>query len=452
MFKVVLPQLAESLAEGTVVRWLKAPGDRVERDEPLLEISTDKVDAEIPSPVAGVLREILVASGQTVAVGVTVAVVEDGADAAAVTRAEAPESAAAVPRLQMLEAAPAEPESHGHFKADHAPQLLTLGDRRAAAGSVTRLPPDESFSPAVLDSARRGGLSFATLAGLQGSGRGGRVTKRDIDRYLQSRGPEPSVGVSSGHGENDRVPPEYIYRPTPDDRIVPMSIVRRKIADHTAWSVRISPHASAFTDCDMARAAALIERDRDRFLTDFDAPLTYTVLAAQAVVSALREFPVLNASVVGDNLVMKPHVNLGIAVALSDSEELIVPVIHRSDELSPGGLARAILDVATRAREHRLRPEDVQGGTFTLTNPGIFGGTTGTPILHQPQVGIVGLGAVIKRPIVIDDAIAIRPIMTVALTFDHRALDGMQAFRFLERVKTHLENPVPDGPTTPTMP
>jgi 2-oxoglutarate dehydrogenase E2 component (dihydrolipoamide succinyltransferase) len=450
VYKVVMPQMGESLTEGTVVRWLKAPGDRIERDEPLLEISTDKVDAELPSPVSGVLAEILVTKGQTVAVGVPVAVVAE-TSAAGGTQAGAGESAAAVPEVQPVEAAPDEPEPHGHFKANHAPRLLTLGDHRATGNPVTHLPPHESFSPAVLDAARRGGLSLATLTEMQGSGRGGRVTKRDVDRYLQC-GPPPSVPVSPRHGESEQAPPEYAYRPTPDDRIVPMSIVRRKIADHMAWSVRISPHASAFTDCDMARAAALIQSDRDRFVTDFNAPLTYTVLAAQAVVFALREFPMLNASVVGDNLVMKPHVNLGIAVALSDSDALIVPVIHRSDELSLGGLARAILDVATRAREHRLRPTDVQGGTFTLTNPGMFGGTTGTPILNQPQVGIVGLGAVIKRPVVINDAIAIRPMMTVGLTFDHRAVDGMHAFRFLERVKAHLERPPDDGHAAPAMP
>jgi pyruvate/2-oxoglutarate dehydrogenase complex dihydrolipoamide acyltransferase (E2) component len=341
-------------------------------------------------------------------------------------------------------AAPSAPEEpHGHFKVDHAPQLVKFGRDRDISAADTPAPADRPYSPAVLEAARQGGASLGALTTMRGSGRGGRVTKRDVEQFLASGGqavpaaPGPGRPVASA---SSHVPPEYLYRPLPDDRVVPMSIVRRKIADHMSWSVRISPHASAFAECDMSRAAALIERGREGFAAAYQAPLTYTVLAAQAVLAALREFPGLNASVLADNLVLKPRVNLGIAVALTDADELIVPVIPRADELSIGGLARAIHDLASRARERRLRPEDVQGGSFTLTNPGLFAGVTGTPILNQPQVGIVGLGAITKRPVVINDAIAIRPVMIISLTFDHRAADGMQAFRFLDRMRRQLED------------
>jgi 2-oxoglutarate dehydrogenase E2 component (dihydrolipoamide succinyltransferase) len=221
-----------------------------------------------------------------------------------------------------------------------------------------------------------------------------------------------------------------------------MSPVRRKSAHHMAWSVRISPHATAQAEVDMSAIAQLLEGGRESFRERTGAPLTYTVFAAAAAVRALRDFPSLNSSVVGDQLAFKPSVNLGVAVALPDSEELIVPVVRRAEELTLTGLARALHDVATRARARQLRPEDVQGGTFTLTNPGIFGGITGTPILNQPQVGILGLGAVRKQAVVVEDAIAVRPMMAVALTFDHRAADGMVAFRYLARLRDLLEAPL----------
>ena len=219
-----------------------------------------------------------------------------------------------------------------------------------------------------------------------------------------------------------------------------MSPVRRKIADHMSWSVRISPHASAFAECDMTAAVDLVRRERDTFVAREGAPLTFTVLAAVALAHTLREFRVFNASVVDDTIVIKPRVHLGIAVALPDSDDLIVPVVRDADGLSMTGMARAIADIASRARARRLRVEDVQGGTITLTNPGMFGGLTGTPILNQPQVAILGLGAIVKRAVVLDDdRIEPRSMMTIALTFDHRAADGMAAFRFLARLKARLE-------------
>jgi pyruvate dehydrogenase E2 component (dihydrolipoamide acetyltransferase) len=448
--KVVMPQMGESLAEGTLVRWLKGLGDSVARDEPLFEISTDKVDTDVPAPVAGVLREILVQEGQTVAVGEPVALLQSSDQ---VTPAATPpmpeESRGASPATPPTAAAPPiANEPAGHFASTHTPQLVSFrrestgppaAPERVREGGTKPIATSRSFSPAVLDTARRGGVALDALTALKGSGRGGRITKGDVERFIASRGNAASPSMRTTPSGATDVPPEYLYHPRPDDRRVAMSPVRRRIAQHMTWSVRLSPHATAEAEVDMTAAARAIEEWRASRNRDVAAPLTYTVLAATAAVKALREFPVLNSSVVGDDLVLKPSINLGIAVALADNDELIVPVIHRADELARDGMARAIDDLASRARKRELRPDDVQGGTFTLTNPGIFGGVRGTPILNQPQVAILSLGAIVQRPVVIDDAIGIRPIMNVSLTFDHRAADGMMAFRYLARLKQLLE-------------
>jgi pyruvate/2-oxoglutarate dehydrogenase complex dihydrolipoamide acyltransferase (E2) component len=432
LIDIVMPQMGESLAEGTVVRWLKRPGDRVQRDESLFEIATDKVDTDVPSSAAGTLREILVAEGQTVAVGTRVAIVDDGAvGEAAATQPPVPAQAAPQPADKAE-------DSGGHFKNAHAPQLVSFRRAQANGGAAAGdRPAPRSFSPAVLEAARRGGVPLHSLTTMNGSGRGGRITKADVARFIESGAAGPKADTATA------VPAAYVYRPTDEDTIVPMSPVRRRIADHMAWSVRISPHASAFTDCDMTAAVAFVQRERAAFAARTGAPLTYTVVAAHALAQTVREFPAFNASVVDDAIAIKPRVHLGIAVALADADELIVPVVRDADTLSIEGLARAIADLAARARDRKLRPEDVQGGTITLTNPGVFGGTTGTPILNQPQVAIVGLGAIAKRAVVLEgadgDRIAVRPTMTVALTFDHRAADGMAAFRFLDRFKARIE-------------
>jgi len=435
--RIVMPQMGESLAEGTVVRWLKSVGDEVTVDEPLFEISTDKVDTDVPSPVAGVLREILVNDGETVVVGAAVAVVGASGDDATSSSAPAPGDASTVPE-----------DSAGHFKATQPARLVSFQEASLAREVSDDVPADRSYSPAVLDTARRGGLPVGTLTGLTGSGRGGRLTKRDVERYLQQSGSPPgSDGVGHPDAREAATPPAYVYRPGADDRVVPMSPARQRIAHHMRWSTRISAHATAFAECDMSACAALIASRRAEVEREGDAPLTYTVLVARAVVAALAEFPTLNASVVDDSLVLKPHVHLGVAVVLPDTDDLLVPVVRGADGLALAGLARAIHDLATRARARRLTPEDVQGGTFTLTNPGMFGGLGGTPIINQPQVAILGLGAIAKRPVVVDDAIAIRPIMVMSLTFDHRAVDGVMAFKYLDRVRRHLEA-APEAPGT----
>ena len=423
MIEIVMPQMGESIAEGTIIKWLKKVGDSVDRDEPLFEITTDKVDTEVPAPAAGTLTEILVKEGETVDIGTPVAVItESGEDVKTVS--------------------PGEPdgkkgdEPDGHFRGAQSSQVISFSreSEKTDEPSVSTTP-SHSFSPAVLKTAERCGMSLDTLATLRGSGHGGRVTKRDVEQYIRQQ------ATSSLESDNSAgsPPKEYLYQPQDGDERIQMSAVRKKIAHHMSWSTRISPHATAIVECDMSRAAELMETAGQRFEASVGAPLTYTVLVAEAAVKALGEFRALNASVVGDEIVLKPSVNLGIAVALPESGELIVPVIRKAEERSLEGFAKSIKELAVRARSHRLTPEDVQGGTFTLTNPGIFGGLTGTPILNQPEVAILGLGAVIKRPVVVDEAITIRPIMMMSLTFDHRASDGMTAFQFLARVREHLE-------------
>jgi pyruvate dehydrogenase E2 component (dihydrolipoamide acetyltransferase) len=449
LIDIVMPQMGESLAEGTVVRWMKKASDRV---EPLFEITTDKVDTDVPSPTAGTLHSILVPEGDTIAVGGRVAVIDDGAGEAKTE------------------------EPGGHFKNAHAPQLVSFRrvapagskdpplqeeerpDRGTRSGGSSHPPGvvaegrGRSFSPAVLGLARGGGVSLQALTSMRGSGRGGRVTKADVARLVAS---EEAAGVGRQESEvrhrpfefqpatpDSRLPTpaEYVYRPSPDDRVVPMSPVRKKIADHMTWSMRVSPHVTAFAECDMTAAVDLVRREREAFAVRAGAPLTFTVLIAEAFARVLREFPMFNASVVDQAIVLKPRVHLGVAVALPDSDDLIVPVVRNADGLSVEGMAVAMADLAVRARERRLKVDDVQGGTVTLTNPGMFGGLTGTPILNQPQVAILGVGAIVRRAVVLDDdSIVPRSMMTLSLTFDHRAADGMAAFKLLGRLKARLE-------------
>ena len=437
MIKVVMPQMGESIAEGTIIKWLKAAGDQVERDEPLFEITTDKVDTEVPSPASGMLKTILVAEGETVDVGATVAEVEV---ADSDTTVESAQSDPLLTNTSQTDTDSKEGDvnASAHFRTKKPVQLVSFKRTQRSAGRSTSSETGQSFSPAVLALARRENVTLKTLSDIQGSGHGGRLTKRDVEQYLKNHA-DDSTGPMVSRGSLANPPAEYIYQPKPEDERVPMTPIRRKIAKHMSWSTKISPHATAMNECDMSHVKALIERDGEQFAATAGAPLTYTVLVGEAVVKALEEFPALNASVVGDDIVLKPAVNLSVAVALPDTGELIVPVIHGANVLSRVELASAIKDLAIRARSRQLKPEDVQGGTFTLTNPGVFGGLAGTPIINQPQVAILGLGAVVNRPVVVDDSITIRPIMMLSLAFDHRAVDGMLAFQYLASVKQQLE-------------
>ena len=425
---VVMPQMGESIAEGTIVRWIKKVGENVERDEPLFEISTDKVDAEIPSPVAGVLTDIKVKEGETVAVN---SVVAEIGQANEVREARAAEAGAGGPGP----AAPKKQQPDG--QSTSAP---TPADKTVAAVAAEQ-PSDNGrrrSSPLVRRIAKEHNVDVAQIAG---SGIGGRVTKHDILGYIErggERGPQvrtPGVG-EPGKAEPARAARSAQVRPTGADRIEKLSVMRKKIADHMVLSKRTSAHVHSVFHVNFSTIEKLRQQKRAEY-EQAGVKLTYMAFIARVVVEALHRHPILNASIDGDNIVYKKDINLGIAVALEDG--LIVPVIRNADEKNVLGLSRAIADVAERARAKRLNPDEVHGGTFTITNPGQFGAQFGMPIINQPQVAILGVGTIEKRPVVIDDAIAIRTMAYLTLGYDHRLVDGAVADEFMADVKQHLE-------------
>jgi 2-oxoglutarate dehydrogenase E2 component (dihydrolipoamide succinyltransferase) len=458
-----MPQMGESIAEGTLSRWLKKPGDEVKRDEPLFEISTDKVDAEIPSPTAGVLAEVLVNEGQTVAVQTVVARIETekGALVAAPT-GPAPAEAGAVsgapagPRVTEMTAAASGAPPPGPAAPPAPAGGPTLSTREAVGGGP---PPGgraggngleerlrTKSSPLVRKIAAEHGID---LAALRGSGISGRVTKRDILQYIESGMPTapgapaaaasrtPSMHAPGGVDFHGPLP-----EPWPGDVVEPMSRMRSLISEHMVLSRRTSAHVTSFFEVDFTRVARIRAAHRVEFERTTGGKLTYLPFVVKVVVDGLRAFPVLNASVRGNDIIYRKQYNIGIAVALDWG--LIVPVVKNADNLSLTGLARALSDLAERARLKRLEPAEVQGGTFTITNPGVFGSLMGTPIINQPQVGILGLGAIEKRPKVMsgpdgEDVIAIRTCAYISLSFDHRIVDGADADKFLAFVKRGLE-------------
>jgi 2-oxoglutarate dehydrogenase E2 component (dihydrolipoamide succinyltransferase) len=432
---VVMPQMGESIAEGTIVRWIKKLGDQVDRDEPLFEISTDKVDAEIPSPAAGVLTDIKVKEGETVPVNSVVAVIGADGERPAAPSADA-EAAAAQPgppaaasrdtQTAVPEAAVGQPETAPASTAASPPPPPATAEGTLSKEELRR----HKSSPLVRRIAREHDVDIRQI---QGTGISGRVTKRDILGYIEAvprqapAGPAPRQVPAAGPA----------YRPGERVEIVPMSVMRRKIAEHMVLSAHTSPHVYSVYEVNFGRVAALREKRKGEY-EKAGAKLTYTAFIAKAVIDALRRFPIVNASVDGDNIVYKKDINLGIAVALENG--LIVPVIRNADEKNLLGLSRAINDLADRARSKKLNPDEVQGGTFTITNPGIFGALYGLPLINQPQVAILGVGGIEKRAVVIDDAIAIRPVCHVTLGYDHRLVDGADAGRFLSFFKERLEN------------
>ncbi len=436
--EVVMPQLGESLTEGTIVKWHKKPGDKVKKDETLLEISTDKVDSEIPSPASGVVTKILFEEQKTVAVRTVIAEIETEAGAAVVTAA--PEPAPAAPKP----AAPSTP-------ARPQPQPV------AVAPSSGRF-----YSPLVLNIAREEGVSMAELEQMPGSGEGGRVTKKDLQSYVEGRKrggvqPQPVPAAASEgtpahaapsapriesslkHVETGDLVRKY---PAPQYDILQMSNILMKMSEHMVRSVQTSPHVQAIHECDMTKVDQARRKNAAAFERREGFKLTFMPFICHAVVSALKQFPLVNASVEGDKIILKKFVNLGIAVASENG--LIVPVVKNAEEKNVTGLARAVNDLAIRARTKRLVPADIEGGTFTITNFGIFGTMVGIPIINQPQVAILGTGAIRKRPVVINDAIAIRSIGYYTLSFDHRIVDGALGGSFLNAVIQHLEATDPD--------
>jgi pyruvate dehydrogenase E2 component (dihydrolipoamide acetyltransferase) len=491
--EVVMPQMGESIAEGTITRWLKKVGDHVERDEPLFEISTDKVDAEIPSPAAGVLTEIKFQEGETVEVNKVVAVL-DGGDAASSSNGgasaaeiSAPASQAAVeselppppvakveqPSAQAASAPqpPPPPAPNAQAaKSEERPTAQPSTEQQQASTSASTANEQEQTaeelrrtksSPLVRNIAREHGIDISRL---EGTGMSGRVTKNDILSFIESGAamtPQQAMqmGQTGQTGQAATVPAAQTpsapavpqaptvqapppSQPAAEDRVEQMSVMRKKIAEHMTLSKRTSAHVTTVYEIDMTRIARLRDQHKRVFQERTGTKLTFMPFIFQAITAAIRKFPVFNSQVSGDQIIYKRDINLGMAVALDWG--LIVPVIKRADDLSLSGLARAANDLADRARAKQLKPDEVAGGTFTITNPGVFGGLFGTPIINQPQVAILGVGTIEKRPKVItspegDDYIAIRHMAYFALTFDHRIIDGSDAEKFLGYVKEILE-------------
>jgi pyruvate dehydrogenase E2 component (dihydrolipoyllysine-residue acetyltransferase) len=435
---VIMPQMGESIAEGTLTRWLKKPGDKVARDEPIFEISTDKVDAEIPSPSAGTLVEIKVQEGQTVPINTVVAFIETEAGAAAAAGKPAPAPAPAPGDGKERAAAPPPARPTAPAPAPGGPPLGEREIPKAASlvgtgASVEDLRRVRS-SPVVRRIAKEHNVDISRLAG---TGVSGRVTKKDILQALEGggleRGAEPVTGGAPGPAR----PAPAVFAPGERVSVVPMSAMRRKIADHMVLSRRTSAHVTTVFEVDMHRVMKLRAEHGPAFHERHGVKLTPTPFMVKAAVEALKAFPEVNASIDGDSIVYKKDINVGIAVALEWG--LIVPVVKHADDLSLSGIAKTVTDLAERARVKKLAPDEVQGGTFTITNPGVFGSLFGTPIINQPQVAILGVGAIQKRVVVLDDAIAIRPVVYLALSFDHRLIDGAVADQFVAHIKKTLQ-------------
>jgi len=424
-----MPSMGESLTEGTLTKWLKKVGDVVKRDETIFEISTDKVDSEVQAVAAGTLVEILVQEGETVEVNAVVARLETDAAAAATVSAPAPAPAAAATTAPVPAAAPS--GNGGRRVPPPAP-----AGPPATPGSFEERVRTKS-SPLVRRMAAEHGVDLSTLSG---SGVAGRVTRKDLTAFLESgaaTAPRASMYAPAGF---DYQPP--VVTPWPGDIVEPMSKIRRLTAGHMAYSKQTSAHVTTVFEVDLTRVA----RVRDRLKPDFAArgdKLTYLPFVIQAVIEGLQKFPVINAAVRGTDIVLRKHYHIGIAVALDWG--LIVPVIKDADNYSLAGLTRTLNDLADRARNKKLKPEDVQDATFTITNPGVFGSLMGTPVIPQPTVAILGTGTIEKRPKVMtgpegEDVIAIRTCAHFFLSFDHRIVDGADADRFLGFVKQRLEN------------
>lgn len=441
--EVTMPQMGESIAEGTVSRWLKKVGDTVKRDEPIFEISTDKVDAEIPSPSAGVLIKIVVGDGETVAVNSVVALLETDAALAAsgASAAAQPVSATEAPAAASAKAAPAT------AVAEQASPRAAVAAQQpvAAAGSFEERVRTKS-SPLVRKMALEQGVELSSISG---SGVAGRVTRKDLEAFLSSRPATVSVPAVSGSvAPAAHSTPSDSHTPaaTPweGDVVEPMSKIRKLTSDHMATARRVAAHVTTFWEVDLTRVARVRAASRREFEAQTGQKLTYLPFILQAVCQQLKRHPMINTAVSGDNLIYRKQINLGIAVAL-DPTGLIVPVLKRADELSLTGLTRGVNDLAARARSKKLNPTEVQDATFTITNPGTFGSLTGTPIIPVGTTAILCLGAIEKRPKVIagadgEDTIAIRTCAYFSLSFDHKVIDGADADRFMGDLKRALES------------
>ena len=438
---VVMPQMGVSVSEGTITKWSKQVGDTIEADETLLEISTDKVDTEVPSPAAGVISEILVAEGETVAVGTVLARIGGEAGAAA-----------------PAEAAPQPPEPATQAAADESAAAASEGQAApapAAPAPVAPAAPSESngksfVSPVVARIAAEHGIDPAQVPG---TGNGGRVTKKDIQAFIDSGAQAAPAPPAAAAPPPAAAPPAAAQvahapadagEPQQGESFEPMSAMRRGIADHMRRSLDTSAHVTSAIEVDMSKVVAIRQKLKKEYNAAYGVNPTYLAFIARATTETLRDYPWINGELRGDKIVTRNYVNLGFAVELADGKGLIVPVVKNAETLNLLGMAKGIADVAKRARDKQLTPDDVAGGSFTITNPGGYGTFHGTPVISQPQVGILGTYALVKRPWVIQDengadAIAIRSIMNITLTYDHRLVDGAYAGRFLRDLRERLQ-------------
>ncbi len=443
MTDLIMPKMGESIIEATILNWVKSVGDSVEEDETILEIATDKVDSEIPSPVNGVIKEILFEKDQVVAVGTVIArIATEGEEVA-----EAPAAAKDSPAVETIETSTPEPieqvqQSVQVASATAAPEMPV-----ASSGSIKS--GERFYSPLVKSIAKQEGISQQELDSIPGTGANGRVTKKDMKQYVAQRSnrPTPQISASPIAPQQTSTQPKTApvmpsFASSGEDEIVQMDRMRKLIADHMVMSKQTSPHVTSFVEVDVTNIVNWRNRVKASFQKEYGEKITFTPIFMEAVAKAIRDFPMINVSVDGDKIIVKKNINIGMATALP-SGNLIVPVIKNADYLSLAGLTKSVNDLAGRARQNKLKPDEIQGGTFTLTNVGTFGNVMGTPIINQPQVAILAVGAIRKKPAVVEteygDLIAVRQMMFCSLSYDHRVVDGFLGGSFLRKVGDYLE-------------
>ncbi len=446
-FNLIMPKMGESIMEATILRWLKKPGDMVALDETILEIATDKVDSEIPSPVAGKLEKIIFQENAVVPVGQTIAIISTEAKVSA-----SKGNGAAPPPEKEKQATPPPPVSKPEVKLNpvtsptRPPVVPYIPSAQPITGNLVSNSGGKFYSPLVRSIASSEGIAQAELDNINGTGQDGRVTKIDILNYLQNR-VSPSALDIAPQVKVEAVATQKTssFSPSTDGmtEIIEMDRMRKLIAEHMVRSKHTSPHVTSFVEADVTELVLWREKIKDDFQKKYGEKITYTPILIEAVVKAIRDFPMINVSVDGDNIILKKFINIGMATALPNGN-LIVPVINNADGYNLMGLTKAVNDLAARARSNKLKPEEVQGGTFTITNVGTFGNVMGTPIINQPQVAIMAMGAIRKKPGVVEtdfgDLIAIRHYMFLSLSYDHRVVDGFLGGSFLRKVADYLES------------
>ncbi len=425
-FEIVMPKMGESVIEATIIRWLKKEGDSIKEDDPVCEIATDKVDSEIPSPVEGVLKKILFAENEVVAVGAIIAIIDLDGENNGETGSTEPEKSAEITES----------------KTEQSHQVI-----ESQRTTIEESSPSRFYSPLVKNIAREEKISIAELDKIPGSGKDGRLTKDDLLNFIKTRSKQKPEPLPISRAQSSK-PAFQNLSSTPvtaskDDEIFEMDRMRRLIADHMVQSVHISPHVTSFIEVDVTNVVKWRERIKDDFLKREGEKITFMPIFIEATAKALREFPNVNASIDGYQVIRRKNINIGMATALPNGN-LIVPVIKNADQKNLVGLAKDVNGLAARARSNKLDPDDIQGGTFTITNFGTFDSITGTPIINQPQVAILGIGAIRKKPVVLEnkagDVIAIRHMMILSISYDHRLVDGALGGMFIKRIAQLLEN------------